>query len=281
MLRADHPIAGPAKTSQPRRKRNLEALALLGLGLALIPALTFWGVLGYPVSLIDFRLRQLGFSEEGGFQRCQSCDLQDADLRGLPLKGAWLQFARMDRVRLGKARLHGVHLDGAQLHGADLRGADLSNAGLSMADLSDSDLRGADLRFVDPFPMGVMLRGATVDRTTQMSPGLRLAMKIQSGQADVDLTSKNLTGCNMSDVDLRGRDLTDSQLPYSIVLAADLRDANLRWANIQHYYGSLPESSPKRAVYDEHTRWPMGFIPDEHDLRQVSHDWKPAPAKGR
>jgi uncharacterized protein YjbI with pentapeptide repeats len=281
MLRADHAIAAPAKKSQPGRKRNLEALALLGLGLALVPALTFWGVVGYPVSLIDFRLRQLGFSEEAGIQRCQSCNLQDADLRSLPLQGARLQSARLERANLRGADLKRAELGGANLEGADLRGADLSNAGLGGANLAGADLRGAQLAAAVTYGGGVSLRHARIDGKTRLTPGLRAAWALESGQPAGVLRGIALSGGYLAGCDLKGRDLRGCILPHSILVGSDLRDADLRQAQFARDYSTAVRAARIGSIYDAHTRWPAGFQPEQHGLRRVPHDWKPEPPKGR
>jgi hypothetical protein len=66
-----------------------------------------------------------------------------------------------------------------------------------------------------------------------------------------------LEGADLSHMNLRGFDLSAANLRY-----ADLRGADLRGA-------SLFTAVMDGAVYDEETRWPVGFDPEQHGARQV------------
>lgn len=106
------------------------------------------------------------------------------------------------RACLGQADLRGAYLEGANLQDADLRGADLRGADLRGANLCDADLRDADLR------------GACL--------------------WNVDMQAANLWDADLRDADLGAADLWEVELE-----GADLRGANLDFACLPLWCGSL------------------------------------------
>ncbi|MGG6240421.1 pentapeptide repeat-containing protein [Nodosilinea sp. AN01ver1] len=106
------------------------------------------------------------------------------------------------------ANLRGANLIEANFSGADLNGADLSGANLSGANLSGTNLNGADLN-------GANLNGADLS-----SAQLRYA----------NLSNADLRYANLSRADLRHANLSGADLNCTLLIDANLSDANLSGA---------------------------------------------------
>lgn len=118
-----------------------------------------------------------------------------------------------------------------QMPQADLRGALLEGANLIGANLTGADLTGAVLRYA-------ILNGSTLTQAV--------------------LYGADLSGADLHWADLRGADLREANLQFAMLGWSDLRGADLTDARL-----SL-------ARYNEHTRWPEGFSPEEAGCRFMS-----------
>ena len=115
-------------------------------------------------------------------------------------------------------------LNGLVLSGEDLRGARFPYKELRGANFSDSDLTGATFQGSD----------------------LRAALFVGA----------NLTSTRFFESDLRGVDFSGAVLRETQLLQARLEGADLSLAKIE-------ADSDFRATYDQTTKWPAGFNPDD------------------
>ena len=76
-----------------------------------------------------------------------------------------------------------------------------------------------------------------------------------------DLRSANLEGANLRSANLRDADLWGANLRSADLWGANLRDADLEGADLR--YATL-----EGATYNNLTRFPDGFDPEEHDMRR-------------
>jgi uncharacterized protein YjbI with pentapeptide repeats len=123
-------------------------------------------------------------------------DLIGADLEGTDLANANLEGAKLNGAKLNGANLYGANLNHANLKGAKLRVADLADASLNEANLSGADLKHACLS-------GAELREANLKGTK--------------------LT--DLNGADLIYTDLSGVDLSGVSLNQTVLLGADLINA--------------------------------------------------------
>lgn len=115
-----------------------------------------------------------------------------------------------------------------------LAGADLTERSFKLADLLNADLRRAQLSCAD-------LRGALL--------------------WNADFRAANLQGAK----------LTGASLYYADFRGADLRGANFRcwgWLDARTTNG-LGTANLSGALYDQTTRWPVGFSPERHGAQLV------------
>lgn len=115
-------------------------------------------------------------------------------------------------------------------------GASLQNATLVLAPLDGADLSKAKLQ-------GANLSGAHLE-----------AAKL----AGANLRGANLTNANFDTADLTGADLRDAVLKRAVLFNADLRKAQLKGANLDF------------CLYNQKTRWPVGFNPKAHGAKPMS-----------
>ena len=137
--------------------------------------------------------------------------------------------------------LTGADLTGAELAGAVLTGTVLDDAMLMLANQEGGSLLNASLRRIDG-------RGARLGRAKFIGADLR----------DAALKGADLAWANLCGADLRGSDLRHANLQQAFLWYADLRDARLAHCRLQG------------ARYNESTRWPRGFRPEQHGARLAS-----------
>ena len=106
----------------------------------------------------------------------------------------------------------------------DLKGADLSNYCLKYADLSDTDLRG------------VNFESASLE--------------------SVNFQGANLEEANFHNADLFGTDFRKANLEGVVLERTNLEEADLRETNLE-------EANLYAAIYDDDTKFPPGFDPEE------------------
>lgn len=156
----------PGRHHTPIRLALLPLLALLGLMLSAVPALS--ACTDPPGPGVDWRRCSLDGRDLSGAD-LSGMQLRDASLQRTQLVGAKLVGAEGSYVRFVSSDLNGADFTGATLREADftratLRGAklvraDLRRARLYRADLTQADLTGAMLGGTDF--TGVILDGAT------------------------------------------------------------------------------------------------------------------------
>jgi menaquinone-dependent protoporphyrinogen oxidase len=96
--------------------------------------------------------------------------------------------------------------------------------------------------------------------------------------SDARLSRAILNGSTLTNATLRGADLSGADLHWSNLRGADLRDANLQlamlgWADLSD--ANLTNATLSLAAYNEFTRWPEGFSPDEAGCRYVGRARRP------
>ncbi|WP_216917033.1 pentapeptide repeat-containing protein [Nocardia noduli] len=150
------------------------------------------------------------------------------------------------------AKLANVKLDYAKLAQASLTDADLSDASLARTSLAHAKLIrtkliGANLVNADLAGAGML--GADLSKAALVWANLAGAIFWGASLAEANLQSANLTGADFKDANLRGADLSGANLTGADLSKADLSGANLTEANLTGI------------VYDNRTRWPIGFTP--------------------
>lgn len=90
----------------------------------------------------------------------------------------------------------------------------------------------------------------------------------------IDLSDSNLSQENLSDINLTAADLSGSyldranlssaNLQYSNLFGSDLTGADLRGANLEDT--NLCWTNLAFALYDETTKFPLGFSPQSHQM---------------
>jgi len=162
-------------------------------------------------------------------QRDITANLSSANLQGTDLLGADLSEVSMYNVNLKEANLKQSNLRHSILNGADLSKANLSEANLSEARLENANLCGADLSSAN-------LNGAHFN---------------SANLGDANLSGANLSWADLINADLRGANLYEANLREAKLHGADLRGADLRWTKL------------REALYNNATRWPENFNPDQ------------------
>ncbi|MDJ0756545.1 MAG: pentapeptide repeat-containing protein [Ardenticatenaceae bacterium] len=205
--------------------------------IALVQALTdqVWRFLDPPRQMTVFNLLRKAdlLNRLDHHQRVfQDLELVSKDLRGLQLAGAIVTGTKLLSCNLSGANLEQVNLDGCNLMMCNLSRARLKGASLRKTLLSSADFTAADLSYARLNEAGVM--------------GARFI--------NAHLKGARLYRAVVGSADFSGADLS----------GVDLREASLRWANLSR--AKFEETKLARATYNQHTRWPEGFNPADHDL---------------
>lgn len=156
-------------------------------------------------------------------------DLRHSDLHQSILQKTNFSHANLRDTNLAAADLREANLEGASLHWSNLANSNLHGANLAGANLIGADLKGADLEAADLHK--AILNGANLKEASLRSASLRLA-------------------------DLNWADLTAADLSH-----ADLSAANLGWADLSG--ANLDEAVLDQARYNDQTRWPEDFVPEQ------------------
>lgn len=162
-----------------------------------------------------------------------SCvNLSEANLENSELYKANLQSGNLENARLKKAKLTEANLHTANMIGANLIEADFSKANLQAAKLTEANLSEANL-----------------SKAILITANLNNANLNKARLIEADLRSANLRNAN-----LMGADLTKANLRRYMDISnqfVDFLGANLKGVKLQ------------QALYDENTRFPVGFNPSE------------------
>jgi uncharacterized protein YjbI with pentapeptide repeats/menaquinone-dependent protoporphyrinogen IX oxidase len=170
-----------------------------------------------------------------------------------------LSFTDISDADLMEMDLHGSELHGAKLRRTKLKGADLRKTDLTDADLQEADLREASLGWADLNRSN--LSGSNLKKANLIGSELKYANLSQA-----NLNRANLNGANLSHSNLRGASLKNADLNWAILNGANLSKANLTranlgWADLTN--ANLSKANLKEARYNEHTKWPTDFSPEE------------------
>ena len=208
-------------TAPSRYPRWLLEAMLLGLGLILLPILTY-GTLALPdpaqvpAPASDPRswsprlLQVLGYDPFANFR---GQELSERPANWSP------DQPMLDRVQ-------GVNLQGADLHHANAVSAFMINADLRQAKLAFANLELADLR-------GAQLNSSDLRRANLLQTDLRAAVLTGADLRDAALVLAQLQNSDLRRVDLRGAFLNDAHLNGANLAHADLRDAYLVNADLR------------------------------------------------
>ena len=146
----------------------------------------------------------------------------------------------IERDRIEAVTAAGHNFNGANLDNAALKGLDLKSVQLAGAFLVESNLQGTSL-------MGANLHKARLQRANLQWTDLRYA----------DLQEAHFEGANLKAADLSHANLELTHLARTILCGADLSNVDLNRTTL------------KGARYDENTRFPEGFDPEERGLIKV------------
>lgn len=177
----------------------------------------------------------------------------------IQLSESILSFTDISGANLVEADLHGSELREAKLRKTRLQGADLRQADLTKADLQGADLRDASLAWADL--NGCNLKGSDLKRANLMGSEMKKANLQQA-----NLTRANLNGVNLSQANLSQAKLIEADLNWALLTGADLSQANLSEANLgwaDLIKADLSRAKLNKARYNEQTKWPEGFSPEE------------------
>ena len=166
-----------------------------------------------------------------------------------------------NNLDLMSANFTNSNLRGTHFYGSSLVDANLTNADLRGAGLGGANLNGAQIVYVQ-------WEGAFFDRHTKwpsgfnplsagmIGPGVDFSNQNLSGKVfnNLDLMGANFTNSNLRGTHLYGTQLTDANLTN-----ADLRNAGLGGANLTR--AQIAGVQWEGALFDRHTRWPLGFDP--------------------
>jgi uncharacterized protein YjbI with pentapeptide repeats len=159
--------------------------------------------------------------------------LEGACLKSVDLTCADFEKKEMTGVDLGGATLSGASFDSSVLHNANLQGAVFEGGFLSDCRLDNATMSGVDCYEV--YAYGASFRGA-------------------------DLRNGKFLGCNFDNTDFTNSNLEgaffgpDNILYKTTVCGANLSDAHLAGVRF------------KDVVYDDATKFPVGFSPDTNGL---------------
>lgn len=123
-----------------------------------------------------------------------------------------------------------------------------------------------DLR--DAVLMAADLSGVTIYDERYMQPvTIRVNLSLVHA-ANADFTYANLALANLSQADFRGARFIDANLQGAMLNRADLSGADLRGADL---YGADMRNATLTGIrYNERTRWPAGFTPDDaHEMSEM------------
>ena len=206
--------------------------------------------------------------------RLRDADLNGTDLRGVDLRqvdfwGANLRGSKIDDTTQLEAKwrlvweivnngavgrdLRRADLSWANLYQADFRGANLEGANLTFTELLEADFRGANLREAN-------LNRVDLEKTNLKEADLQGTFLSRTNLKKVDLTTTklseaNLNGANLEEANLNGVDLHDTWFGH----------ANLKGSDLRNTIG-FSEDSLRRATYNQATKWPLNFDPEQADV---------------
>lgn len=175
------------------------------------------------------------------------------------LSDSILSFTDISGADLTNTDFHGSELRGAKLRKTKLRGADLNNTDLTDADLQGADLREASLSWAEL--KGCNLKGSDLRKANLMGSVLKNANLKQA-----NLNRANLNGANLKQADLTKATIKSADLNWAVLRGANLSQANLSRANLGWAIlvdADLTKTILKKARYNEHTKWPKDFSPEE------------------
>ncbi|BAZ45292.1 pentapeptide repeat protein [Chondrocystis sp. NIES-4102] len=168
--------------------------------------------------------------------------LSELDLSEFNFGTAILREANLDNCDLYLADLSRVNFQNASLKNADLRKANLYQSDLSGANLTDANLSYCNLRNAN-------LSNANLSNTKLVSANLSMACLRKANLNNADLTKANLRS------DTPEKQYSHNNHQYNFI---DLKDANLSGAIL------------KGTLYDEHTRFPIKFNPQQAGAYLIS-----------
>lgn len=127
--------------------------------------------------------------------------------------------------------------------------------------LADADLSSAQLQ-------GAHLGWANMRSSLLTSANLHMAILDRADLRKTDLQKANLRGASIKFANLSEADLRDANLGLVGAQFANMQRADLRGANL--HGASLTWAKLTNALYDQQTRWPVGFNPIKRGARMVS-----------
>jgi uncharacterized protein YjbI with pentapeptide repeats len=153
----------------------------------------------------------------------------------------------------------------ADLQGLDLRSADLAFQAFNQSNLNNANLTDASL--VHATLVAATLRGARLERALLSGSNLATADMTQAILSNADLKGAylfkaDMTGAVLTDAALAGAELKHAKLVNADLTRANLTDASLIGANLTG--AVLTGTVFTGAHFDNRTRWPANFEPEQH-----------------
>jgi uncharacterized protein YjbI with pentapeptide repeats len=196
-----------------------------------------------------------------------------SDVTGATFIGANLEDALLppfiNNLNFTNATLTNVYLHGANIEYANLHNSDFTNAYLRlahlrgvnapMANFERADVSAADFRFATL--TWAKFKGAELEDT--------VFFKVDAGGADF---SKSL----LTRVTFKESCLSQANFEGSILRIVDFTNADLRWADFRGADLSktrLVGVKLRRTRYNDRTKFPKNYHPDDHDFQDPDDDW--------
>jgi len=164
------------------------------------------------------------------------------DISGIILKKALLNGAVLNGVKISdeqhKADLTSAVLNSAKFRKAELSYAKLNHVHIHNADLTEADLTGASIK-------SAQMNGVILNKAKLNKADLSFAW----------LHNAKLNGTDLTDADLTHAKLKHAEFKNAWLLGADFRDSS-----------AIETANFDGAYYNDKTKFPEGFDPDEHRM---------------
>lgn len=200
----------------------------------------FIGLVGKNLTNVKFERKTFGNS---------NLNLSKTILSGLDLSEFNFVWAILNEANLDSCDLYLADLSNVKFQNASLKNADLRKANLLQADLTGANLTGADLSYADL--RNANLSGANLTDAKLINANLAMACLKKVNFNNADLTKANLRS------DTPEKRYSHNNNQYNFI---DLKNANLEGVIL------------KGTLYDEHTRFPIGFDPKETGAYLIAPD---------
>jgi uncharacterized protein YjbI with pentapeptide repeats len=183
------------------------------------------------------------------------------------LIGAELGNSRFDGADLSMLDLRVANFSRSVLKGVDFRATNLSGANFVNCNLTGANLSGAkspgscfvDSDLVGVIANGINLVGADLSHTNLSNANLSDANLTRANFNDALLRNTKLVGACLNGASVVGANLSHADLSNSLARKSNFSQSDLSGSNLAG--ADLSGALLHNIVYDEFTRWPVGFTP--------------------